>query len=277
MDEFEALAASDDELRGLYENLTKVANDAANSLRTGGASSVESVMRAESVLQQALDAGWRRIEATSHELMRGISEARAASLVHAIREHQTHVALVQAQLDEANERAASTDWITPFADALAKVHAAVERACGSKAPWELEYHLVRSREDEEDGVVSFVGGAIVDADGRPLWRLRAVADAQLGQRQDVDDAAACQRFGQRPAGQRHLGWRAGERHRAQEWAAQGAAAGAAAARLRLRHAARLLCRLLGRPRRHVDGRRRDGPASRLWRRLDRVPGATTMA
>ena len=53
---------------------------------------------------------------------------------------------------------------------------------GALAPWELEYKLVRTERDEADDMVSFVGGAITDADGKPLWRARCAATRRVIER-----------------------------------------------------------------------------------------------
>ena len=40
---------------------------------------------------------------------------------------------------------------------------------GARIPYELEYHLVRTRQDEQENKVSLEGGDITDKDGQSIW------------------------------------------------------------------------------------------------------------
>ena len=171
LNEYQALLARDAVLRDLDSELQAVADEAAKHVNRDDA---EELVAADATLEGILTEGWTTINARAEALVDTLVNAPHATdaalacgrcLEQAILEVHAAVACHE-DMARGDDRGA---WTAPFMAALTRVQERVREATGSRAPWELEYKLVQTDRDRADGKVSFVGGSVVDADGRPLW------------------------------------------------------------------------------------------------------------
>eukprot|EP01043_Picozoa_sp_COSAG02_P003555 COSAG02_NODE_87_length_38906_cov_69.688697_13_plen_1572_part_00 len=189
MGEFEQLMESDDELMRRYKTLNDYARAAstlmdATSVRAaereadaqGGASAL-----LKNAANRVLDRHWAHLRELQAALVAdhpqsGTVELTAKRLIEGLASGRREMADLEASLQQ--EAASSEDarlWEQARDDFRLAVESISEYTLaqyGRPRPFEIEYTLVRSEQDEADNMVTLEGGDITDKDGRSIWESR---------------------------------------------------------------------------------------------------------